>query len=183
LVEHFTGPTSCDKDDADEWLIIYFGKSYECAFAIAAPELGMPSVTQMDKVAAVATLADANMTITHQRIMNKYLWHAFGSHIIVPETKQQMLSDTDTGVQPIFSGYPYYKKDNASRETDGEEEPAQQKAKNHQYWHCDVALSFMHDMEWVLECKTLIETCDTKNYNGWNLLIGTDHGKEYDDHG
>ena len=172
--EYVTGPMSCDKNDAAELLTIYLRKKYECAFIIAAAELGMPLVTQMDEVTAAAMWADANVTLTQQKIVKKHLWHVFGSCVIVPETKQHILGDMDSGVQPVFGKYSYYRN---NVETDGEEQPAPWEAENCLCCHCDVAFSFMHDMEWVLQCNIPVATYNTKNGIGLDLLRGADHRK------
>ena len=48
----------------------------------------MPLLTIMDEVAADAMWTDANVSVTQQQMIKKYLRHMCGNRVVIPEVMQ-----------------------------------------------------------------------------------------------
>ena len=165
IIKH-AAPTT---EEAAEWILYYFGKKNETSFLVSARTCGFPLIQRMDAVAAVAMTADANLTRTQQRIIAKHLRASFGSRVIIPESRQYLLGNTQKHPNASYGCYQFH--------PDPKKEP-----ESCHFWYLDATEVLLSEVNLYVESlqgeySELSPYTNVNGILGWTILGGGDHGK------
>ena len=89
FLQHLPGLIHNDGNEkaGANWMISYYGHHHEDEFVAVCEELGYPVLThKMPAATAAAMWQDANISLTAQRIILRYLHNEFGRRLVVPES-------------------------------------------------------------------------------------------------
>jgi hypothetical protein len=164
-----------------EWLCRYLATNYETDYLIAAKQAGIPILSIMDAATTSAMAADANLSKSQLRTINRYLTQSCGSRLMVPERSIDALAGVDRMVPAEHGTYSYRKKSGKKTNNDGNDE----RPESINYWTCSIPDLISREVELMLELQIRdgvnvadgLKSYETISGQGWDVVAGADHGQ------